>query len=347
MNTKKKYFLSTMLLVLLLLLVTIGYAYLSTNLTINGSSKINATSWNVYWDNLSVTSGSVSGSKVTTPAHILTGNTEVEFSIELNTPGDFYEFTVDAVNSGSIDAMISSLTNSVYESDGTTQKELPEIIKYTVTYNDGIPVAHFQTLNSNTTEKIKIRVEFDKNDVVASQLPNTEETLIFKIGVTYTQKDSTALPVRDGYLYSWDPVQIGSPMPSNINTYQSPPIITMSQFYLRHYIKNNIVSDSFVVFLHERREFFLRGAGATYNSATNTYNNDSPYYNANKELLLNIIGRDKCNIDISCGDNCISTQCTDYGTLFTIKSNGEVHGGWIAEECNVQPDGSSYCVAYI
>ena len=54
MNTKKKYFLSTMLLVLIIILLSIGYAYLSTTLNINGSSSINNATWNIHFENVQV-----------------------------------------------------------------------------------------------------------------------------------------------------------------------------------------------------------------------------------------------------------------------------------------------------
>ena len=93
----------------LIILLGIGYAYLNSGLSINGTTNISNASWNVYWDSVNVTSGSVTD--VTTAAYILTGETEVEFNVNFTKPGDFYEFTVDAVNDGSIDAMISVVSN--------------------------------------------------------------------------------------------------------------------------------------------------------------------------------------------------------------------------------------------
>ena len=113
---KKKY--PKIVLLLIIACISLGYGALTSNLTIIGTSNINNASWDVHWNNVVVTNGSVTGTNVTTAAHILTGNTEVEYSITLGTPGDFYEFTVDAVNAGSIDAMIGSFSNKVYESNG-------------------------------------------------------------------------------------------------------------------------------------------------------------------------------------------------------------------------------------
>lgn len=103
-----------LVLFVLLFGISVGYAVLTSNLNIVGSSVINNPTWNVHWSNLNVSSGSIIGSDVATAAHILTGNTEVEYVITLRIPGEYYEFTVDAVNDGSIDAMIGSFSNKVY-----------------------------------------------------------------------------------------------------------------------------------------------------------------------------------------------------------------------------------------
>ena len=48
-----------LLLVAILLFVTVGYATLNTNLTINGTSKINNSTWDVHFDDVNITPGSV------------------------------------------------------------------------------------------------------------------------------------------------------------------------------------------------------------------------------------------------------------------------------------------------
>ena len=142
MNKKYKKKNIKIVLLLLILCITIGYAALTSNLNIVGTSGIKNATWNVHWSNLAVTTGSVTGTKVTTPAYIKTGNTKVEYSITSSTPGDYYEFTVDAVNEGSIDAMISTISNKTYASNGTTERTLPTYLNYTVTYSDGIELAY-------------------------------------------------------------------------------------------------------------------------------------------------------------------------------------------------------------
>ena len=48
-NKRKTY---TLGIILLVLFLGIGYAYLSTTLSINGTTDIDSNTWNVYWNNV-------------------------------------------------------------------------------------------------------------------------------------------------------------------------------------------------------------------------------------------------------------------------------------------------------
>ena len=95
------------ILVLVLVLgISIGYAALSTTLNINGSTTIGKSSWDVHFANVIETAGGVTATKA---AAITAGQTtEVTYEVTLPTPGTFYEFTVDVVNAGSLDAKLSA-----------------------------------------------------------------------------------------------------------------------------------------------------------------------------------------------------------------------------------------------
>ena len=145
-----------MAFLLLLLVITVGYALLSQQLDINGTSKIKKAGWSIIWDNVVVNTNSVKGESVTQAAQITnTEKTLVEYSVTLSEPGKFYEFTVDAKNEGTIDGMVNVVSNKVYESNGTTEKTLPEYLTYSVTYSDGKAIAPKQLLKAGTIENIK------------------------------------------------------------------------------------------------------------------------------------------------------------------------------------------------
>ncbi|MBR4618928.1 MAG: hypothetical protein IKO49_06450, partial [Bacilli bacterium] len=152
-----------------------------------------------------IKSGSVTGENVTTaPTTTGTTTTEVTYAVILPEPGDFYEFTVDAVNAGTIDAMIAengvsniAYTDSTYETVAT----LPKVLKYTVTYADGSAIEDYHLLakksgSTPTTEKYKVRVEYRNDDEI--NISDLEEvtadtTYYFKFSVKYVQADSSAI----------------------------------------------------------------------------------------------------------------------------------------------------------
>ena len=101
-NRKILYIILSIVLILVCTL-TMAYAVLSVTLNISGSAEVAASNWDIHFENINVTTGS-SGSVPT-----IKDNTTVNFTTTLNMPGDYYIFTVDIVNDGSIDAMIYSI----------------------------------------------------------------------------------------------------------------------------------------------------------------------------------------------------------------------------------------------
>ena len=189
-------------IIVLLLVLTIGYATLQTNLTINGTSKINNSTWNIHFNNPTPTPGSVAidtSAYQDAKAATKDSATQVSFNILLSEPGDFYEFTVPVENEGSIDTMIDEITSTIQIGNGTVQnitsQTLPAWLNYSVTYSDGMPIVVKQKLDHGTTETYKVRVEF-KKDITNAQLQDAaNKELHFVFGVKYVQKDDTAVNV--------------------------------------------------------------------------------------------------------------------------------------------------------
>ena len=177
-NRKTLYF--TLYIVLISVLsLTIVYAALSVTLNITGSTEVTASNWNIHLANPEVKSGSVNSNVPT-----ISGN-NLSFSANLTIPGDYYEFTVDVVNDGSIDAMIDSVVKTP---ELTTEQA--KYIKYEITYENGESISTKQTLKKGTSTPIKVRVEYRK-DLVASDLPNTATELSLKLTLIYVQSDGT------------------------------------------------------------------------------------------------------------------------------------------------------------
>jgi hypothetical protein len=97
-----------------LLLLGIIYAILQANLKINGTTKISSNLWDVHFENIIVTPESVAIGTGDTAATIdPTNNCKIDFEVTLSLPGDFYEFTADIVNAGTIDAMIGTFERNL------------------------------------------------------------------------------------------------------------------------------------------------------------------------------------------------------------------------------------------
>ena len=213
-NRKRKN--TIMVLLVLLLTVTIGFAALATTLKINGSASITKNNWSVYWDEESI--AVTQGSKGDTIPDVVNGedgsiNTKVNWNVILELPGDFYEFTIDAVNAGTIDAMITGITS-------TLPQDLPSYVSYSVTYADGIEPAVNHLLPKGTksgstitptTEKYKVRIEF-KDTITPEQMDAIpEDGLSFDFGyeVQYGQATDDAIqkPSEANFATdSWDKI---------------------------------------------------------------------------------------------------------------------------------------------
>ena len=182
---KNKRKLNYMILIIMILVISIGYAILSTNINIVGSSQISAPTWNIHWENVSVKSGSVSAQTPT----IDTNKTTVNYSVTLTIPGEYYEFTVDAVNAGTIVGMVSVVSNKLNNVEIST---LPNYLEYKVSYEDGIDIAPNHLLASGTSEKYKVHVGY-KKDISVSDIPEGAQTLNLSFSVTYVQSDNNAV----------------------------------------------------------------------------------------------------------------------------------------------------------
>ena len=161
----------------LLLFISVGYAYLNAALSINGHTELSANTWNIHFENLAVTDGSVAAS---TPAAIQSDTTNIVYSVLLDRPGDFYEFEVDVVNSGTIGGKISLV--NIQGISSAAEPYLEHSIKYT----NGNNVQVDDLLNPGARKRIVVRVGY-KEDL--NNLPEDDIDLDLELGMTYSQTD--------------------------------------------------------------------------------------------------------------------------------------------------------------
>ena len=212
-QNRKIQFIILLTLVCLVGTMTIAYAVLSTTLNINGTAQVMDASWNVHFENINVNPNSVPINPT------ITDNDKITFSADLTTPGEFYKFTVDIVNSGSIDAMIETIiTNPELTAD---QKKY---LRYEVEYVDGTPINETNLIKTNDTKTISVLLSY-RNDIPTTDLPTTETNLDLEIRLVYVQATSLGTEI----LIKENPIKIVN---GDLDTIGSEICIDKECFYL-------------------------------------------------------------------------------------------------------------------
>jgi len=162
--------------------LTIAYAALNAVLTISGTAEIQSSYWDIYLDNATVKKGSVINEVPT-----ITNRNTVNFDVSFEQPGDFYEFTVDAVNDGDIAAMVDNIIKKP-----ELTEEQAKYIKYEVTYGNDLPITEKQLISPNESILLKVRVEYRDDITNIDVLPSETTKLSLSIALTYIQADDSA-----------------------------------------------------------------------------------------------------------------------------------------------------------
>ena len=210
------------LLLILLLGLGIGFAALATTLKINGTTIINKNTWNIYWDNIDNETGVEATTSEIVSEDVNHPNNIVNFAVTLDKPGDYYEFTVDAVNAGTLDAEVLSIEKKynntpIPDVEDPENRVVPAYLKYEVKYADDttpevgnkLPKATVENNVSTPTRKTyKIRVEYDRDAVTNSDVNNQNGNVShsFTLSVQYGQATPTPQEINcpgEGCLYAF------------------------------------------------------------------------------------------------------------------------------------------------
>lgn len=147
-----------------LLTMSVGFATYSADLLIEGSVNILPASWNVQIDADSYKESKDSTVSVGGEDRNITGTT-MTYDVELNNPGDKYEFTIDVENTGTFDANLISILIT------TLSEDTSKYLKYTVEYdgNDSSLIKNVILPKHGGKATIKVTVEYilpeDLNDM--------------------------------------------------------------------------------------------------------------------------------------------------------------------------------------
>ena len=214
---------SILLFIVILFGMSTGYSYLNSSLYINGTSIISASVFDINIDNLYISAGSVVA--ISEP---IINDTTTTFSVKLENIDDFYEFTVDVVNSGNCDAKLGSLV----ETTGlTTEQE--QYFDYNLTYQNNEPIEENQLVKKDESVRLKSRVEY-KEEVNVSSVPESVKTLNLGFKLNYDLDEGTGISVKDNGIKV---VPIANGNIDNIGT-----IVTIGteQFYTIGTEENNV-----------------------------------------------------------------------------------------------------------
>lgn len=269
------------ILILAISCLGLGYAYLTTTLSINGTSDIDSASWNVYWDNVEVSPTPLTSEQIIQPPTIDASKKNVNFHIRFSEPGVAYSFTIDAVNDGTIDAMIESITTTV---NGNPINTIPNYLIFEVRYKTGLDIEVNQALYAGDRIKYEVFVGYICDD--SSCLSATPQSFDFSFSVNYVQADENAVTVqRSFYNISNRNITIGNGMPSNItfyNSYQEAIAEFGNPFFLKHTVVEDIIKETSIGFVINDNLYYIL--------SSNTNN----YYDHNKGVLKSAFGEENC-----------------------------------------------------
>ena len=183
----RKILLTTLsLAIICIFTLTVAYSALNAVLTIQGNAEVVASTWDIHLENAEVEGGSA-----TTDVPTITSGRTLTFNTTLNMPGDYYEFTVDVVNAGSIDAMIEKVTMIPELST-----EQAKYLKYEVSYENGESINAKQNIAAGVTMPLKVRIEY-RSDLSNDDLPTGQVVLNLSLVLDYIQSDGSGSNVVD------------------------------------------------------------------------------------------------------------------------------------------------------
>ncbi len=167
-----------------LMFIAIGFAVISTTLGITSNTTIGKITFDVHFENLIVSEGSM---EAKTPATInASDDKKIDFSLDFTTPGQYYEFKANIVNKGSLDAKISNVAVN-----GLTEEQ-EKYISINYEYIDGVEINNNDLLKSGEMDIIKVRVEFLK-DITVDDLPSSAEALDLIFTTEFVQDDGSGV----------------------------------------------------------------------------------------------------------------------------------------------------------
>lgn len=168
--------------------LTVGFAAFSSTLSINGTGTVNASSWQVRFENLSAVTKTGTATEVTAPT-INTDDTNIgDYDVTFTTPGDSISYTFDVANNGTFDAEVSTITIPTPTCTGngadatTDAANVCNNLSYTLTYADGTAIVASDKITAGSKKTMKLTLTY--SDAVTADLLPKDDVKISNLGIT-------------------------------------------------------------------------------------------------------------------------------------------------------------------
>lgn len=159
--------------------MSIGFAFTSINLKVEGDVTTKASAWDVHFDPSSVVVTEGSAEAETAASAVATAYLTATYKVTLEKVGDFYEFTINAKNYGDFDAQLTHIDITAGEN----------YLTHTVKYN-GAAVTTGDvtgtTITPGDSDTYVIRAEYIEPEDEAD-LPSADVTKTLTVTLTYSQ----------------------------------------------------------------------------------------------------------------------------------------------------------------
>lgn len=157
------------LVIIILFLLSIGFSVLSSNITISSVFNIADASWNIYLDRVIIKNTNTENSTYSLNSE----RDSLTLLSNLDTPGDYIEYSFLIVNDGTIDATLNDFTI-------TGLNSYTNYVNYSLKYYNGTDVSEGDIIKSKTYKKIIFHIDYkyDISDFIT--ISNLESSISFR-----------------------------------------------------------------------------------------------------------------------------------------------------------------------
>ena len=228
------------IILIAIIFVSVGFAFLTTTVNLNGMANVLPATWDIHFENIHNRKGVQLSAGDSAPA-ISGDGLSIDYSVTLPFPGDYYEFLVDVVNDGDIDAMV----DTVVKSNLTTQQK--KFVDISITYDNEDPLEHGYILLINQTKTLKVKVGY-KSDISSSDVQEEVTTVPISIVLTYSQAEEGSYKVAtfiEGYYVASKMTRLSNSYDENLN-YVDNKSCKVKRFLKASELANNLTDDNIV-----------------------------------------------------------------------------------------------------